>query len=318
MKKITWGMIGCGDVTEVKNGPGLYLAENSQLKGVWNRTRQKAKDWTLSHQQGIVYNSVDDLLSDEEIDIVYIAVTPDKHKDFALMCAQANKHCLIEKPLAMSYQEGLEIQQAFLNCGKKAYVAFYRRAMNRFLFIREIIESGKLGTIHGVNVSRQVPPMNDKEQWRAKPEVSGGNVFTETDIHILDYMDSLFGEYKEFSYQCNDISGTSYKFDQINLSITYKNGTKLLGTWDYGSENSKDCVEIIGSDGILSFDFFHNTQPIRVITPNETSEYVIEDSIHVGLNMEQQIVNELNGTGSFSGTVDAAMRTLKIIDIIMS
>ena len=75
MNETVWGMIGCGDVTEKKSGPGLYKANGSRLKGVYNRTEAKAHDWVQRHGYGQVYTTVEELLADEEITAVYIATT---------------------------------------------------------------------------------------------------------------------------------------------------------------------------------------------------------------------------------------------------
>ena len=314
MQTITWGMIGCGDVTEVKNGPGLYLAEHSKLKGITNRTKSKAIDWAKRHQQGIVYDSVEDLLKDDEIDIVYIAVTPDKHMEYAILCAKAGKHCLIEKPLAMTYEEGVAIWEAFNKAGKKAYVAFYRRSLNRFLKVKELLSSGKIGRVSQFHIHRYVHPLTDTNAWRAKPEISGGNVFTETDIHILDCMDELFGEVKQFQFMKNSTDGND--FDSLVMNFQYENNIYGTGDWCYNAEIARDQVDIIGERGMISFDFFHNDAPIILETKKGREEIIIKDSIHVGLAMEQAIVNELNGVGKFHGNIDAALRTLKITDSI--
>lgn len=316
MKQITWGMIGCGDVTEIKNGPGLYLANNSYLKGITNRTITKAEDWIKRHNHGIVYQTVEDLLADDEIDIVYIAVTPDKHMEYAIACANAGKHCLIEKPLALNYEEGLEIKKAFDKAGKKAFVAFYRRALNKFQKVKQLMESGRIGKIEAVNVVRYVPALTDKEQWRAQESISGGNIFTETDIHTLDFIDYIMGEVVEFHYTKSVSNKESYSFDSLALNLKFENGCIGSGQWLYNCNKSLDRFEVIGRDGIISFQVFHGDTPISVLDQNGTETIMVEDSSHVGLNMEQLIVDELNGCGEFSGTVEAALRSLLIADTI--
>jgi predicted dehydrogenase len=311
MNIITWGMIGCGDVTEVKNGPGLYLANQSRLKGITNRTHEKAQNWVKRHGHGIVYPSIEELLADEEIDIVYIAVTPDKHMEYAIMCAKAGKHCLIEKPLAMNYEEGLAIQEAFEQAGKKAFVAFYRRGMNRFVKIKELLSDNTIGEVLGANVTRYVAPMKDKTQWRANPAISGGNEFTETDIHILDYLVFLFGNIKEHSIMKTQ-HPDSGEISSVCCNLKFASGILVSGNWNYQCEYTKDCIEIVGTKGFLIFDFFHNEKPIVVSTANGTTDYVVEDSRSVGLNLEQQIVNELLGLEKCSATVHEALKTLRI------
>ena len=105
MKETVWGMIGCGDVTEKKSGPGLYKTNGSRLKGVYNRTEAKAHDWVQRHGHGQVYGTVEELLADEEITAVYIATPPATHFDYAMQVIAASKVPLIEKPMARTFAE---------------------------------------------------------------------------------------------------------------------------------------------------------------------------------------------------------------------
>lgn len=99
-KPIRWGIIGCGNVVETKNGVPTYTADHSELAGVWNRTAEKAQAWVDAQGHGKVYETMEELLADPSIDIVYVATTPNCHKEQAIAVAQANKHCYLEKPIA--------------------------------------------------------------------------------------------------------------------------------------------------------------------------------------------------------------------------
>ncbi len=310
MRTIGWGMIGCGDVTEVKNGPGLYMAEHSKLVGITNRTISKAEDWVKRHGHGKVFNSVEALLACDEIEIVYIATTPDKHKDYAEMCAKAGKHCLIEKPLALTYEEGVAIERAFKEADKKAFVAFYRRSLNRFRKIKELIETGAIGKLCGVQITRAEPETEDSA-WRLNKDISGGGIFTETDIHILDFLESCLGPI--VSYSSEKGAGGN---QQISVSMKFENGVAGSGLWLYKCQIPKDEVKFIGEEGIISFPFFNNSEPITVLTNKGEEVFIIEDSKYVGLNMEQEIVNELNNLGKFSGTVSSSLNALKVMESI--
>ena len=197
-KDIIWGMIGCGDVTEVKNGPGLYLCQHSRLKGVTNRTLSKAQDWVRRHGHGQVYDSAASLLADPEIDIIYVATTPDTHLKYALACAEAGKHCLLEKPVAATYEEGIRIRDAFQQAGKRCYVAFYRRQMKRFQTLHDLIASGRIGEVMGAQLLHCTKAVTDPEAWRANPSICGGDLFTETDIHALDILVWIMGAVQDW------------------------------------------------------------------------------------------------------------------------
>jgi predicted dehydrogenase len=102
MDQVRWGMIGIGDITERKSGPGLYKANGSMLRGIYGRNASKAQDFARRHGVDIVYDSVDAMLADPMIDAVYMPVPPKYHKEYALGCLEAGKVPYIEKPMAMN------------------------------------------------------------------------------------------------------------------------------------------------------------------------------------------------------------------------
>ena len=102
---IRWGIIGCGDVTEVKSGPGFQQARGSQLVAVMRRNGTLAQDYARRHGVPQWYDNADALINDADVDAVYIATPPSSHKDYALAVARAGKPVYIEKPMAVNYGE---------------------------------------------------------------------------------------------------------------------------------------------------------------------------------------------------------------------
>src|SRR5215216_268348 len=113
MDVIRWGIIGCGDVTEVKSGPGFQKATGSSLVAVMRRDLAKAQDYAGRHGVARAYGSADELIADSEVDAVYIATTPSSHGELALKVAAARKPCLIEKPMGITHAECLRVLEAF-------------------------------------------------------------------------------------------------------------------------------------------------------------------------------------------------------------
>ncbi len=91
MRTIRWGIIGCGDVTEVKSGPALQKANHSQLVAVMRRTGALARDYAQRHGVPRWYDQADELIHDPEVDAIYIATPPASHKDYTLLTAHAGK-----------------------------------------------------------------------------------------------------------------------------------------------------------------------------------------------------------------------------------
>src|SRR5260221_13914845 len=152
MRTIRWGMIGAGNVTEVKSGPGFQKAEHSVLVAVMRRNVELARDYAQRHDVPRWYGDADALINDPEIDAVYIATPPDAHKDYTLRCAKAGKPVYVEKPMALNFAECQEMIEACRAAAVPLWVAFYRRMLPRFLKIKELIDSGEIGAVQAVSV----------------------------------------------------------------------------------------------------------------------------------------------------------------------
>jgi len=105
MKIIKWGIIGCGNVTEVKSGPAFQKAPNSALVAVMRRDAALAEDYAKRHNVPKWYSNAADLINDPEVDAVYIATPPSSHKEYTILCAKAGKPVYVEKPMALTFEE---------------------------------------------------------------------------------------------------------------------------------------------------------------------------------------------------------------------
>src|SRR5688572_4627706 len=135
---IRWGIIGCGDVCEVKSGPPLYKARGSELCMVMRRDAARAADFARRHGVKRFTTNAEQLILDPEVDAVYVATPPGQHLEYALQVARANKPCYVEKPMARSAAECRAMVEAFERARQPLFVAYYRRALPRFLKVREI------------------------------------------------------------------------------------------------------------------------------------------------------------------------------------
>ena len=306
MKKIRWGMIGCGEVTEIKNGPGLYKCRDSELTGIANRTATKAQDWVKRHGHGRVFDSADDLLSSPEIDIVYIAVTPDLHRELAVKCARAGKHCYLEKPITHSVADAEEIRRAFKEADRKIFVAHYRRGLPKTIKILELLE--KIAPVHSVRVFR-ADTQKTVPHWRGNPAISGGGIFFEADVHLIDLLDYLFGPLHDWKLDAANRNGME---DHAALIARGRNGIMISGLWQYQANNAVDSCEVFGENGTLSFEGANTGGGALLETARGREDIVFPDEQHVGMPMEQMIVDELLGRGKCPSTLETAMTALKI------
>jgi len=112
MTTIRWGMIGCGDVTEVKSGPGFAKARDSSLVAVMRRDGRLAEDYARRHGVPRWHDDADAIIRAPDIDAVYVATLTDSHCEYTLRCAAAGKPVYVEKPMGMDHGECVRMVDA--------------------------------------------------------------------------------------------------------------------------------------------------------------------------------------------------------------
>ena len=153
MKKLKWGFIGCGEVTEKKSGPAFNEVEGSSVVAVMSRSEQKARSYAERHGVPRWYTDAVRLIDDPEVNAVYVATPPSSHATFAIMSMKAGKPVYVEKPLAASYDDCARVNRISEQTGVPCFVAYYRRYLPYFQRVREIVEQGTIGQVINVQVS---------------------------------------------------------------------------------------------------------------------------------------------------------------------
>jgi predicted dehydrogenase len=140
MKKINWGIIGCGDVTEIKSGPAFNKVKNSSLVAVMRRDVEKAKDYALRHHVPKWYANARSLINDPEVNAIYVATPPSSHEEYTLAAINAGKPVYVEKPMTVNFASANKMANAAKEKNIKLSVAHYRREIPIFKKIKTLLE----------------------------------------------------------------------------------------------------------------------------------------------------------------------------------
>ncbi|MDQ7988727.1 MAG: Gfo/Idh/MocA family oxidoreductase [Candidatus Dactylopiibacterium sp.] len=320
-KDIRWGILGCGEVTEVKSGPGFRKAEGSQLVAVMRRNRELAADYARRHGVPRWYDDAEALIADPEVDAVYVATPPAAHKPLALLCAAAGKPCYLEKPMALNHAESQAIVQAFAARGVPLFVAYYRRAMPRFAKIRELVQGGAIGAVRFAHlVLRQPMPAEDldpaSQPWRVDPAMAGGGRFVDMGSHQLDFLDDLFGPVTDAHGFARASHAQARVEDTVCASLRFASGVIATASWCFASPDRLDRCEIVGERGRLVFATFDET-PVELFTAEGHEQYAIPNPVHVQQPLIQNVVDCLHGRATPLSTGETAARTDAVIDRIL-
>src|SRR3954464_15331312 len=141
MKTIHWGIIGCGDVTEVKSGPAFNKVPGSKLVAVMRRDAGKAEDYAKRHGVPKCYTDGYELIADPEVAAVYVATPPLQHEEYTIAALKAGKPVYVEKPMAVSAAAAARMLETAVSLDGRLSVAHYRRAQPLFMKLKELLDS---------------------------------------------------------------------------------------------------------------------------------------------------------------------------------
>ena len=322
MSTIQWGIIGCGDVTEVKSGPAFNKVPNSSLVAVMRRNEAKAKDYAQRHGVPRWYTSADDLVNDPEVNAIYIATPPLYHEEYTLQALQAGKPVYVEKPMALDAAAAARMAEAARATGVKLCVAHYRREQPLFRKVKALLQEGVLGKIRLVQLHMWQPHQSKlitqtEDNWRINPAVSGGGLFHDLAPHQLDLVYYFFGKPLSASGFALNQGGYYEAPDTVVGQMLLPGGAVFQGSWSFvvPAEEKRDSLHIVGKKGSLSFPVFDHHAIIWRHQGGE--ERILFDSIpHVQQPMIEQVVQYFLGLAPNPCPADEGAEVMRMMEAI--
>lgn len=322
MQIVKWGIIGCGNVTELKSGPAFNKVSNSSLVAVMRRDAAKAEDYAARHNVPRWYSDASRLINDPEVNAIYIATPPSSHEEYALAAIAAGKPIYVEKPMSVNARAAVKMMEAAQEKNIKMSVAHYRREQPLFKKIKSLVDEKIIGDVRAVNLVcyKKMLGKNSLEDpkvaWRVNPLLSGGGLFHDLAPHQLDLMLFFFGAIDKAAGMASNQSQSYDADDTVTGTLLFQSGAVFNGTWCFSvSENQeKDWCEIIGTKGSIGFPVFDH-QKLTLTTDEKTEEISFEKLMHVQQPMIQQVVNFFLGESYNPCTPRVAVAVMRLIDI---
>jgi predicted dehydrogenase len=321
MQTIKWGIIGCGDVTELKSGPAFNKVNNSSLVAVMRRDGSKAKDYAERHGVPKWYDDAYKLIQDPDINAVYVATPPDSHEEYTIASLKAGKPVYVEKPMTLNAVSAQRMLKAAKDTNGKLSVAHYRHEQPMFRKIKELLENKAIGQVKYVDLKYLRPALSETElempktRWRVDPVISGGGIFHDIAPHQLALMLHLFGPIiKATGISVNQAN--LYKADDIVAgSILFKNHIVFNGLWCFTVKETDvdDQVSIVGSEGKINFPVFTDQQ-VHIERDSGTEMLKFDKLAHVQQPMIEQVVRYFLDERSNPSTGDEGLTVMQLLD----
>lgn len=221
--KVRWGVIGAGGIADRRTIPGLLLAENAELSAVMDVDMELAEKLRLKYHAKRAFDNVDSLLADGGIDAVYIATPVIFHKEQAIKAARAKKHILIEKPAAMTAEDGEEVARVCREEGVLIAAGMMMRFHAYHRKMKEIVLSGRLGRVVSCRAQLTCWYPEIPGSWRQKSSTSGGGALMDMGVHCIDLIQYITGGKakkvaaligtKTFNYEVEDSASLIFEMD---------------------------------------------------------------------------------------------------------
>ncbi|MEP6926086.1 MAG: Gfo/Idh/MocA family oxidoreductase [Ginsengibacter sp.] len=321
MKKINWGIIGCGDVTEIKSGPAFNKVNNSSLVAVMRRNAEKAKDYAQRHNVPKWYDDAGKLINDPEVNAVYIATPPSSHEECTLAAIAAGKPVYVEKPMTTNSASAVRMMDAANKKKSKLVIAHYRREQPYFKKIKQLLNGKIIGEVRTVHLDFYKKLLSTEElklpgnAWRVDTTISGGGLFHDLAPHQLDLMYYFFGGIENASGFSVNQSSLYNADDVVTGNVLFKSGAVFSGVWCFNvdSENEKDTCEIQGSEGKIMFSVF-GQQKLSITKNGGTEIFSFEPLQHVQQPMIEKVVEYFLDEGPNPCSAEDGVIVMRLMD----
>ncbi|WP_342045069.1 Gfo/Idh/MocA family protein [Bacillus sp. OTU530] len=248
MKKIRWGIIGCAGIAKRSVIPGIQQSETGEVAAIASRGLDKAKQTAQQLDIPIAYGSYEALLTDPTIEAVYIPLPNHLHKEWAIRAAEAGKHVLCEKPLAINADEAQEMVEACENAGVVFAEAFMYRYHPRYTTICDIVKSGEIGELRGIHSTFTFNNSKDMSNVRYQQEWGGGSLY-DVGVYPISAARMLLNEEPQAATVHALFSEEHDHVDMMASGILEFNRGVAL-TFDCGMwADFRNTLEVLGTEG---------------------------------------------------------------------
>jgi predicted dehydrogenase len=322
MNKTKLGIVGLGGITQIIHMPLLSKMDDVEIAAVCDSDISKCKNIASRYNVKKYYKDVDKMLDENpEITAVIIAAQTNVHKNISIKCLEAEKDILVEKPIARNYKEAKDIVEAAKKSKRKIMVAMNNRFRNDMMMQRTFTKAKEIGEIFYVKAG-WIKPQSSNQKWMLEREKSGGGVFLDNGIAMLDLGLWILGfpEVKSVTAS-NYYHNTKSVEDSSIAMIKFKNGTTLTieVSWSMLRDGELFYCNVYGKEGSSSINPFtiykrmdgklYNITPKKISTPSNVFKKSYEYEL-------KHFVGAVRGNHNIISSGEDALKVIEIVDAV--
>jgi predicted dehydrogenase len=265
---LRWGLVGCGDIANKRVAPALRDSLGSSLLAVARARAELAAEFARRHGAPRFYATWRDLLRDGEVDAVYLATPVNLHAEQAVAAAEAGKHVLCEKPMALDVAGCDRMIAAARKSGVRLGVAYYRHHYPVVARLRELLRSGEIGRpvlVHAQAFELFDPPADHPRSWLLRKSESGGGPMMDFGCHRIEVLLDLLGPVSAVRGFPTNVRFRDREVEDTCVAhLRFESGAQAVLAVTHAAQESRDAVQLFGTGGSAHVDVL-NQGGLRIV-----------------------------------------------------
>ena len=256
-RRVGWGLVGCGDIARKRVAPALRDLDNCELVAVSRADAARAESFAAEFGAKRWHADWRRLVEDPSVEAVYVATPVHLHAEQTVAAAEAGKHVLCEKPMALTVAECERMNAAAEANGVRLGVAYYRRFYPAVERVKQILELGEIGVpvVAQVNAFERFDPAPDHpRRWLLDGRRSGGGPMFDFGCHRIEVLINLFGDVKAVKGLTSNVLFEREVEDTACALLQFERGTQGVISVTHAARDPQDMLEIFGSEGSVRVD----------------------------------------------------------------
>jgi predicted dehydrogenase len=321
MERVKIGIVGVGWVAQVVHLPLLIKMQEVDVVAVCDKEKSKAQ--LVAEKFGIrgLYTDAQQMLDKENLAAVIILTSTDAHKDPTIAALKAGKDVLVEKPIARTYGEAVEIAETAKSMKGKLMVGMNHRFRPDTMILKSFIEGKELGKVFYTRVGWLRKRSSDSS-WFTQKEKSGGGVFIDLGIVMLDmalwmmgYPDVKRVAATHFNHKTRQVEDTSL------VTLTFKNGSamNIEVSWSMTLDDDIYYCNVFGTDGSASLNPLRINKELHGNIVNVAPAKLDQSQNLFRRSYENELkhfIGAVKGLHPIISTGEEAVQRMKIVDAV--
>lgn len=318
---MNWGLIGASTIASQHMIGAIRAQDGHDVRSVLSSDAERGASYASRHEIDASTTSIEDILSDSDINAVYISTTNEKHLPQAIAAIEAGKHVLCEKPLAMRADEAAEIAKAAHAAGVVLGTNHHLRNAGSHLAIKQLIDEGELGDVLSIRIFHAVMLPENLRGWRVNDAAAGGGVIPDIVVHDADTVRFHLEEDPETVTAIESASAMSEGVEDSSMTLwQMPSGVQVMTHESFTHPFAPTGFEVLGTKGSVFARNVMTQQPVGEITLlNADGQKNVSFSQHNLYERSVRLFAEaMAGTGSPAASGVDGVKSLAVAEAVKS